>query len=95
MSKYKTIILNRRCKPLHIEAPGCIVNIDLWYDAEGRNVTKVDVSANGDRYAGDAEWWCADAGARLEPRGIGIRIVQGIPKPVPAPDDCDAGLDLY
>ena len=81
MSEYKTIRLNARCKPLCIEAPGCVVNIELWHDPEGRHVTRVDVYADGDRYAGEPQWWCTDAGRRLEPKGIGIRIVQGIPKP--------------
>ena len=81
--RYRTIQLTRRSRPpsLHIEAPGCIVNIDLLTDSEGRNVTRVDVNANGDRYAGEPEWWCIDAGATLEPRGIGVRVVQGTPRP--------------
>jgi len=74
----------------------CIIHIELLHDAEGRDVTRVDVSANGNRFAGEPEWWCADAGSPLEPEGIGIRVVQGIPKLVaPDPEDCDAGLDLY
>ncbi len=79
MPDFRRIAMGR--KALHIEAPGCIVNIEMLHDAEGCPVTRVDVSADGDRYAGGPEWWCADAGQPLGPRGIGVRVVQGISRP--------------
>ena len=57
----KSISLNERsrCKQLHIEAPGCIIHICIdLSDADGRPMTYVSVTADGDRYAGDPEWWC-------------------------------------
>lgn len=59
---------------LHIEAPGCIVNIHAGLaDAAGREVTRVSVDANADKYAGDPQWWCPDL---QDPKGLGIRVVQ-------------------
>lgn len=66
----KTIRMGKQ--GLHIEAPGVIVNIERLKDSVDRNVTRVDVNANGDTC-----WWCQDAGSILGRRGIGIRIVQG------------------
>jgi hypothetical protein len=45
-----------RDKTLHIEAPGCIVNvmIDLTNSA-GQAVTRVEILA--DHYAGEPRWW--------------------------------------
>jgi len=85
MPDYKTVRMGR--KNLHIECPGCIVHISRLHDAEGHEVTRVDVNADGDRYAGDPEWWCVDAGTTLGARGIGVRIVKGAPKPnaLPSP----------
>lgn len=47
---------------LHIEAPGCIVNImaDLK-DDEGRAVTTVEILANGERFPSDP-WWIVGVG---------------------------------
>jgi hypothetical protein len=73
--------MSRKHQGLHIEAPGCIVNIRNLNDSEGQPITFIDVNADGDRYSGEPEWWCIDAGAILGVRGIGIRIVQGIDKP--------------
>ena len=40
---------------LHIEAPGCIINIRCnLHDEDGREVTSVEISC--DRYAGEPEW---------------------------------------
>jgi hypothetical protein len=57
---------------LHIEAPGCIVNIRVGLtDSEGRAVTSVSISADGNRYSGEPQWWIegvpgnATAGARI------------------------------
>lgn len=47
-----------RHKTLHVEAPGCIINITVGLsDDDGREVTRIAVSADGDRYAGDPQWW--------------------------------------
>lgn len=77
----RTIILTRKTSLCHIEAPGCIVNIHpSLADSDGRKVTRIDISADGDRYAGDPQWWVdAEAGNR----GIGVRIVQ-TNEPAPA-----------
>jgi len=81
--RMRTITMGPRSLPLHIEGPGILVNIRQLTDCEGRPITRVDVSADGDRCLEPPaeQWWCADAGAILEPRGIGIRVVKGIPKP--------------
>jgi hypothetical protein len=43
-------------KLLHVEAPGCTVNIRVGlHDADGRDVTSVEVLADGERFAG-ASW---------------------------------------
>ena len=70
----KTIRLTPKSQLLHIEAPGCIVNIDPGLtDSNGRLVCRVDVNADGDRYKGDAQWWIeGEAGNR----GVGLRIIQ-------------------
>ena len=45
-----------RYKYLHIEAPGCIINIRTDLSADDRPMTYVSVTADGAR--GDPEWWC-------------------------------------
>ena len=76
----KTIRINERSRyeMLHVEAPGCIINIrvDLT-DEDGRAVTRVDVMADGDRYAGDPKWWLATNDlASATPTGLGVRIIR-------------------
>jgi hypothetical protein len=64
-----------RCKLLHIEAPGCIINIRVGLtDTDGRKVTNVSIEADGDRYVGDPEWWI-DAGDGKWSRSGGARVV--------------------
>lgn len=60
-----TISERSRCKWLHIEAPGCIINITIGlHDSDGRPVTNVSVAADGYRYAGEPAWWVdAEPGA--------------------------------
>lgn len=73
----KTVNLSRRSPMLHIEAPGCIINIypDLT-DRDGRPVVRVEVLADGDRYAGDPQWWIeGEAGTG----SIGCRVIQTTP----------------
>ena len=53
-----TISERSRCKRLHIEAPGCLINITIGlHDSDGRPVTNVTVAADGNRYAGEPAWW--------------------------------------
>lgn len=70
----RSIRLTARSKLLHIEAPGCIVNIDPGLtDSAGHMVCRVDIDANGDRYKGDAQWWIeGEAGNRY----MSARMVQ-------------------
>jgi hypothetical protein len=73
----RTIRLSERSreKSLHIEAPGCIINVQIGlHDSEGRRVTRVDVNADGWRYAGETPWVCADFPE--SPEGVGVRVVQ-------------------
>lgn len=83
----RTVSLTRKSGMLHIEAPGCIVNITPGLtDTEGRAVVNVSVSADGNRYAGDPEWW---VDGQRGNDGIGLRIIQ-TPQtyaPIPAPTD--------
>ena len=71
-----TVSERSRTKRLHIELPGCIVNIytDLHTD-DGRPITYVSVDADGDRYAGETPWYVRagdeSSGTRM---GIGLRI---------------------
>jgi hypothetical protein len=70
----RSIRLTPRSQLLHIEAPGCIVNINPGLtDSNGHVVCRVDVNADGARYKGDAQWWIeGEAGND----GISARIVQ-------------------
>lgn len=64
---------------LHIEAPGCIVNIHAGlHDDHEREVTRISIDAAGDKYAGDKQWWCPDL---QDPKGLGVRVVQMESKP--------------
>lgn len=60
MANMKTVVINKRskCHTLHVEAPGCIINIRVGLSREdGCRVTRIDVSADGDRYSGDPPSW--------------------------------------
>lgn len=77
----KTISLSSRSrdKNLHIEAPGCIINIQFGLtDTEGRDVTFISVSADGNRYSGDPCWWLEGVEGK---DGMGIRVVREGTKP--------------
>jgi hypothetical protein len=69
----KTVNLSRKSDPLHIEAPGCIVNI--WpglTDADGRAVCTIHIRT--DQYAETGGRWYIDGEAdRIQ---AGIRVVQ-------------------
>jgi len=62
----------RRSDVLHIEAPGAIVNISCHTDSEGREVTRVSISADGNRYSGDPEWWVDGVKGNS---GVAVRVV--------------------
>lgn len=74
MQRNISISERSRTNLLHIEAPGCIINIRVGLtDHEGRSVTAISIEADGDRYAGDPEWWIeGDRGSK----GIGVRVVR-------------------
>jgi hypothetical protein len=61
----KRVNLSSKRERLHIEAPGCIVNIHTgMVTVDGAEVTSVEVIADGDRYAGEPPWWIDDDGGR-------------------------------
>lgn len=80
--KSSTISLHagRRFRTLHVEAPGCIVNIHFGLtDTEGRSVTNVSINADGRRYAGERGWFVATEDfENLNPRdiqcGLSVRV---------------------
>lgn len=72
----RTISLSSRsrAKLLHIEAPGCIINIHVGLsDVDGREVTRVSIDADGDRYSGEPQWWIDGEEGK---KGLGVRIVR-------------------
>jgi hypothetical protein len=72
----KTVTHNERSrdKLLHIEAPGCIINIHVGLtDNTGRSVTAISINADGDRYSGDPAWWIDGEKGNA---GVGVRVVQ-------------------
>lgn len=72
----KRIAINERSreKLLHIEAPGCIINIRVGLaDRNGRRVTHVSVVTDGDRYVGEPPWWIE---GRYGLRAQDMRVVQ-------------------
>jgi hypothetical protein len=74
----KTIRLSRKGrgpKRLQIEADGCTVLVDSdVVDEHGNDVTYISVTADGDRFAGNPEWWVAP-GSKVTPSGVGLRVV--------------------
>lgn len=73
--KLKTVTVPRGYDGLHVEVPGCIVNISTNSPGpKGEPMTSVSVEVQGDRYAGDPEWWAMPGG--IEPKGCGVRVLQ-------------------
>lgn len=73
---YKTVVLSQRSrrKELKIEAPGAIINIRIdLTDDQGRPITYVSVAADGNRCAGDPEWW---VDGEVGNKGTGLRIIR-------------------
>jgi hypothetical protein len=65
-----------RDKLLHIEAPGCIINIRVGLkDRTDRAVTSISISADGTRYAGQTPWWVEGEQGK---DGIAVRVIEGI-----------------
>jgi hypothetical protein len=74
----KRITVRRIGDIMHIEAPGCIVNITVGlHDREGRDVTAVEITADGDRYSGEPQWWLDG-----ETRYVNHRVIQ-VDRPKP------------
>lgn len=72
----KRITVSKRSQHeiLHIEAPGCMVNIQHGlHDAEGREVTRVEVIADGARYSSESPWWVE---GKPGADGMALRIVR-------------------
>lgn len=61
----------------HVEGPGFLANFTVGLrNREGQEVVAVSISADGDRYKGDPEWWAVVEGEGLTPSGVGFRIVK-------------------
>ena len=83
MREMKSVVLSSKAggvfsgpKTLHVEADGCIVNIQVGlHDENGNRVTHVSVDANGDRYSGETQWWVAP-GSKVTSKGVGLRVVE-------------------
>lgn len=58
---------------LHVEAPGCIVNIHVGLaTSEGSDVTAISIQC--DQYAGEAKWTLPDYG---DAKHLNVRAVKG------------------
>lgn len=76
--RLKTITMPRGYNKLHIELPGCIVNIQVGLQNNAwEEVVYISVDAHGDRFAGEPEWW-ADGG-KVEYKGGACRIIREVP----------------
>lgn len=63
-----------RDKLVHIEFPGGLINIHLGLtNSDGQDVTHISISADGDRYAGNPEYWVNGEHGNA---GLGLRIVK-------------------
>jgi hypothetical protein len=73
--KSLSIGYGRQARELHVEFPGGIVNITCGLRARhGRDVVSVSVSADGNRFAGDPEWWAK--WGTTDKNGGGCRIIR-------------------
>lgn len=75
MPDMKTIVISERSKfrTLHVEAPGCIVNIHFGlHDREGRSVTNISITP--DQYSGEQQWTTHTIERTTS--GCGVRVVQ-------------------
>lgn len=80
----------KRLNVLHIETPGCIVNIRApLADRDGNPVTSIEVLA--DDYAGETPWRLPDFG---HTRAVNVRVVQAdVDVSVEQPETDDLLLD--
>lgn len=72
----KTVIISERSKhkTLHVEAPGCIINIHTGLqNSDGQPVTNVSITAS--RYAGEPAWNVC-VGDTNDNSGVGVRIIR-------------------
>lgn len=61
--------------PLHIEAPGCIINVRPGLRGAGdREVTSIEIIC--DQYAGERHWYMPDLDGDNPPRVTNIRVVR-------------------
>lgn len=78
---------NRGSRRLHIEAPGCIVNITKnLHDTEGREVTRIDIKC--DDYSGDPAVTMPDFTLDPEKLAAAVRAYKAID------DDNRAGIKI-
>ncbi len=80
----KTVVLNKRSKHdvLHIEAPGCIINIRHGLtNRDGQAVTSINVIPD-DHYAGEKAWRVVADG--WDASGINVRVVEDADEPASA-----------
>lgn len=62
-----------RCaQPCYVSAPGCTVQITAGLASDGRPMTLVSITADGDAYDGPTWWIEGQEGYE----GIGFRIIQ-------------------
>lgn len=67
----------QRYNEIKVEFPGGIVHVRTGLtDRMGNEVVNVSVSADGNRYAGDPEWWAY--WGNIDARGGGCRIIKGV-----------------
>jgi len=71
----RTVALSKRSRntPLHIEAPGCIINVYMVHDDQGRDVTAISISSDGGRYAGEPKWWIEGKPGHA---GLAVRVIK-------------------
>lgn len=75
----KRVTLTGRSKVLHVEAPGCIINIRTGLsDHAGREVTAIEILSDDQDRGGE---WCFADGPMY--RSMNVRLVKRSPKGKP------------
>lgn len=73
---------NRKPKELIVEFPGGMIHLTTGLSNRfGQEVSAVSVEVNGDRYAGDPEYWAVSG--TPDAKGVGLRILKGGTKNAP------------
>lgn len=68
---------NRSGNLLHIETDGCVVNIHVGLtDVDGRQITRVDVNADGANRGGDGNGQIWVANGRVGDDGASVLVVR-------------------